>query len=220
MGRYSATTCLAADHRRWQAGGLLLEVSLVLLVVGLLTVATFEIHSAMRQRQQTTDARHVLQALDAAVRVFAIREQRLPCPDTGVDGLEAGGVAGCLALAGGVPFITLGIEAPRLPKGLVLRYGVAPALFGTSEPRFLVRALAASRLSEGTSQPYVAARDSAQFFSDCSVAALNPAYVLMWMPRGAEQATPPLCFRESSDGAMGVMAVGRVELLGWLRSTL
>ncbi|MGE0099777.1 MAG: type II secretion system protein [Hydrogenophaga sp.] len=213
----------STPYRRRQAGGFLLELALVMLVVGVLTVSTFEVHSTMRQRQQTTDANNDLLSLDAALRTFVIREQRLPCPSAGGAGLEqtqlvGGRVAGCLAFTGEVPFLTLGMEMPPSRQGFVLRYGVAPALFSAGQA-LVVSAEAASHVSGDTSVPYVAGPDTQQTFGTCGVAAMNPAYALMWMPGpGSANAVdvPPLCFRENADQSMGFLAVGGPEFLGWL----
>ncbi len=210
-----------------QRGGFLLEAALVLLVAGLLTVSTFEIQATLRKRQQVSDARHLVQAADAAVRAFVLREGRLPCPDIAGSGVEAtaAGPAACARRAGSVPFVSLGMELPNLPNGLVLRYGVAGDLLGqvADGPALLGRALAASRAAPGLGQVWVGGRGDDGAFSDCGRAAFNPAYVLMWAPvPGANepQALLSLCFSESRDGVRGLVAMERLEFLGWLRSAL
>lgn len=203
--------------RRCQRGAALLEVSLGLLIVGVLTVATFELQSAMRKRQMNKDMGHVLQSVDAAVRMFVVRQKRLPCPDAAGTGVETGGNAGCGVLTGGVPFVSLGLDLPPLPGGKVLRYGVSGAMFSAADTPLLVRARLAS-LGAGAG-PYVAAPDASRRFTSCGSAALHPAYALMWMPSGTP-VSDPNCFHESRDGEMGVLAVGRVEFLGWLQTAL
>lgn len=204
--------------RRRESGALLLEVGLVLLIVGVLAVGTFELQSAMRKRQLNKSADHVLQSVDAAVRTFTVRQRRLPCPDTAGSGVEAGGNSGCAALTGGVPYVTLGLEIPQLSQGQVLRYGVSGAMFPSDGPQFLARARQAS-LAAANADPYVAGPDASQFFATCGQVAFRPAYALMWMPPGV--ASPdPLCFRESQNGEMGLLAVGRAEFLGWLQTAL
>jgi len=203
---------------RRQSGAFLLEVGLVLLVVGVLTVATFQLQSTLRQRQINQDADHVLHAVDAAVRTFAVRQQRLPCPDTTGTGVEdqVGGVCG--ATTGGVPFFSLGMDRPPFALSRELHYGVADALFSADPASpFVTRARDAS-LADGASDPLVAGIDGAGYFTACDTPAFRPAYALMWTPLNAAVAVP--CFRESADGQMGVLAVGRVEFLGWLQSTL
>ncbi len=211
-------------HGHRQAGGLLIEVSLVMLIVGILTVATFEVHSAMRKRQQTADARSLLHSIDAALRAFVIRERRLPCPATGGGAVEVGGGSGdCAARVGEIPFLTLGMEIPALGQDRVMRYGVAEGLSDTSGNELLVKAEAASRTIPNTSAPYVAGRDTHQLFGACNQAALNPAYALMWMPSpgvAGAQPVPGLCFRESADQSMGLLAVSGQEFFGWLLANL
>jgi hypothetical protein len=213
-----------------QRGGFLLEVALVLVAVGALTVATFEAQSALQQRQQQAGATNILMATDAAIRKFVVRNRRLPCPASGNSGVEAGGEAGCGSIVGSVPFVTLGLEVPALPGGLVIRYGLAESLVTPGvdplQDSLLHRAakLIAPSLDSGgtTGAPYLAGTDAARLFANCDSAALNPAYVLMWRPQAGAgvPSVPMLCFRESADGSMGVLAVGGPEFFGWLHSAL
>lgn len=205
---------------RRQAGGFLLELGVVLLVVGVLTVATFEVQSALRKRQQNTDAKSLLLTIDANLRAFVIREHRLPCPAVGISDVEARSAMSCTAGVGGVPFITLGMDVPR-KQDVVYRYGLAEQLT-VGGPGFLNRAEAAAQTPPSIAQPYVARRDDEQFLGRCGAALLNPAYALMWMPLPGPEAptVPPLCFRESSDRSMGLLAVSGQEFLGWLQANL
>lgn len=209
-----------AHARRRQAGGFLLELSLVLLVVGVLTVGAFEVQSTLRKRQQTTDAKSLLLTIDATLRAFVVREHRLPCPAQGGSGVEARLAGGrCSVSAGDVPFITLGMEMPRR-QDVAYRYGVAAVLTGGG-PGFLNQAEAASRALPNIERPYVALRDDQQFFGRCGAALFNPVYALMWMPSpGPGVLVPPLCFRENADQSMGLLAVSGQEFLGWLQVNL
>ncbi len=219
--------------RRHQAGGFLLELSLVLLVVGILTVATFEVHSAMRKRQQTTDAKSLLHSIDAAVRAFVLREHRLPCPAAQGNGVEEkttqmlNGIQQvvCGDSVSEVPFISLGMEPPVL-AGQTLRYRIAPALM-TATPEGWAGLLQHTKLvSEAVANmdaPYVAGRGLQQRFVNCGAATLNPVYALMWMPSSQvsnASGVPALCFRESVDESMGLFAVSGQEFLGWLQANL
>ena len=212
---------------RLQAGGFLLELSLVLLIVGILTVSTFQVQSAMRKRQQTTDAKSLVSSIDAALRAFVIREHRLPCPAATGGLVEVGGGSAtgpdCASRVGEVPFATLNMEPPRLAQDRVLRYGVAPGLARSDGLGLLNSAEAASLRPITTGVPYVAGRDAQKLFGECDQAALNPAYALMWMPApgtAGAPAVPDLCFREIADQSMGFLAIGSEEFFGWLQANL
>lgn len=227
MGRPRASIRYPRANPQRQAGGFLLELSLVMLIVGVLTVSTFEVHSSMRKRQQTTDAKSLVGSIDAALRAFVIREHRLPCPAAAGGLVEVGGGSGagpdCANRVGDVPFATLNMEPPRLAQDRVLRYGVAPGLTDVGGLGLLNNAEAVSRMPLTTSMPYVAGRDAQQMLGECGQAALNPAYALMWLPApgvSGEPAVPNLCFRESADQSMGLLAVGNPEFFGWLQANL
>ena len=201
-----------------QSGGLLLESSFVLVVTALLTMGAFEVHTATRKRQETSDVTSMLHSVDAQLRAFVLREKRLPCPSDAL-GAELRGPSGCVNMVGRVPFATLGMEVPSLPQGRVLRYGISSAFFKESGT-LLERAEKASRVALTLSQPYVAAPDETQLLVNCGAALQNPAYVLMWMPAPGQATLPATsnCFRESEDQTMGVLPVGSLEFLGWLHA--
>jgi|GEM_PF-7029825 len=208
-----------------QRGSFLLEVALVLVAVGALTVATFEAQSAWRQRQQQAGAKNIVMAVDAAVRKFVARDRRLPCPANGASGVEARGAGGCTSPVGSVPYATLGMELPSAPGGLTLRYGVTVALAQPGSEGLMKEAIElAEQPDDGgsTAAPYLAGPDANGMFANCGSVATNPAYVLMWRPPAGAgvPSVPPLCFRESADGSMGVHAVGGLEFLGWLQSAM
>ncbi len=225
MGGASLSTRLARTIGRRQAGGFLLELSLVMLIVGTLTVATFQVHSAMRNRQQTADAKSLVGSIDAALRAFVIREHRLPCPAAGGGAVEVmGSDRDCASRAGEVPFVTLNMEIPQQGQARMLRYGVAPGLSRDDAGLVLLNnAEGVSRMPRNTQVPYVAGRDEQQLFGDCNQAALNPAYALMWMPApgtAGAPTVPALCFRESADQSLGLLAVSGQEFFGWLQTNL
>jgi type II secretory pathway pseudopilin PulG len=217
--RRGAVRVFPAKHR--QMGGFLLEAALVLLITGVLTVSAFEIHSAMRKRQDSAGAKNLLRAVDAAIRAFALRENRLPCPSAPGSPVETwvSRAAGCSALVGDVPFVTLGLDMPQF-AGWSFKYGISPALGSGGDSSLVQKAMQASTAAGSTAQIYVAGRDAQQIFTNCGAVALNPAYGLMWQPQPGPGLTPvpDLCLRENAEETMGMLAVGSLEFLGWLHA--
>jgi len=95
----------------------MLELSIVLIVVGVLLVAVMNFRSTSQDRS-AENADDFQDQIVLSIYDFAGRNYRLPCADTDGDGYEGAGSPGiCLAadssyLVGGVPFKTLGLLTP------------------------------------------------------------------------------------------------------------
>lgn len=218
--------------RTHQAGHVLVEVVIGMLITALLTVAAFTAHTSMKKKKETTDAATQLQAIDTSIRNFVLRENRLPCPSQAGDGVETMTerlmpdgtlLVQCTTMAAQVPFVTIGMDLPAQSTDRTLRYGVAGqlTLSTPSQPQKLLdHALMVTRLAPRTDVPYVAVRNSEKVFANCDEAVANPAYTLMWLPAAQAEAVPRYCFRQSADQSMGVLAIGGTEFVGWLLGNL
>lgn len=107
-----------------QRGFSLVELSLALLVMGLLAWAVsgaYDNSSALRDRDRATQS---AESLREALRAFALRNGRLPCPDSSGTGWEgdATGVCADATEAGWLPYRSLGLDLP--PDALHAAYGV------------------------------------------------------------------------------------------------
>jgi len=97
-----------------QRGFSLVELSIVLLSLGLLTWAVagaYDNSNALRDRDRAVQAG---ESLREALRGFALRNARLPCPDTAGTGWEgdASGTCPANAEAGWLPYRSLGLDLP------------------------------------------------------------------------------------------------------------
>lgn len=103
-----------------QQGLTFIELSLTLVLVGLIASLLAELTPAIKRLAVTKTALYDdAQAHDAIVG-FALTTSRLPCADTDNDGFE-----NCPAITGGFPYLTLGLGAPlRNLDGNDYHYGV------------------------------------------------------------------------------------------------
>jgi prepilin-type N-terminal cleavage/methylation domain-containing protein len=118
--------CPHTLSKRRMQGFNLLEVAVVLGVLGLLTMAMTSAFDNVQQIRSRKAAIADAEGARNAVRAFAMRNKRLPCPDTstyGDTGREAGG-GSCPADAdiGWLPYESLGLPVPV--RAARLRYGV------------------------------------------------------------------------------------------------
>lgn len=104
-----------------QHGLSMLEMTLVLLAASLLSWAAMAAYATVERDRERAQGLAQAQQMQVALRAFAMRHGRLPCPDTGGSGYEA---AGCPtgALVGGYPYASVGLDVP--PLGLRARYAV------------------------------------------------------------------------------------------------
>lgn len=108
---------------RCRSGGFtLLEVMVVLMAVSALAFTLFIKTQSVSDQQQALDASHQMAVADAQLRQFAAQNGRLPCPDTGTDGVED---CGGSAAKGFLPYKTLGLATTQYKFGEIpMRYGV------------------------------------------------------------------------------------------------
>ena len=97
-----------------QRGFSLVELSIVLVVLGLLgwaVAGSYDNTAALRDRDRATQS---AESLREALRAFALRNGRLPCPDSSGTGWEgnAAGVCAPDVEAGWLPYRSLGLDVP------------------------------------------------------------------------------------------------------------
>ena len=98
---------------KYQQGFSLIEVSIVLVIVGLLLGGLMTPLATQFENAKRKDTQRTLETISEALYGFALTNGRLPCPDTDNNGLEnpLGGVGGCTALFGILPWVTLNTGA-------------------------------------------------------------------------------------------------------------
>lgn len=92
-----------------QSGFTLVEIAIVMVIFGLIIGGLF---GPMKTQLENLDRRETLDLIDTtkdAIIGFAIRNGRIPCPDTDNDGLENTAGTNCSNARGTVPWATLGV---------------------------------------------------------------------------------------------------------------
>jgi len=102
--------------KRSSAGFTLIEMAIVLIVVSLILSGVIKTVGVQRQQLKRDETRQQLEIIKEALIGFTLTNGRLPCPDTGVDGLEdfTGGAApatlvDCDNDVGLLPHVDIGI---------------------------------------------------------------------------------------------------------------
>lgn len=75
-------------ENRCRQGFTLIEMSIVLIVISLMLAGVLKTVGVQRQQLKRDETRQQLETIKEALIGFALTNGRLPCPDTGVDGLE------------------------------------------------------------------------------------------------------------------------------------
>lgn len=94
---------------KYQQGFSLIEISIVLVIVGLLLGGLMTPLATQFENSKRNETQQTLETIAEALYGFALTQGRLPCPDTDNDGQEnpLGGVGGCAAFFGTLPWVTL-----------------------------------------------------------------------------------------------------------------
>lgn len=127
LGRTIARPPAARAVRRRQGGMTLLQVTLVLVLLGSISAAGFQVLQSTRDVEHATGQQDVLAWADQAVAAFASAHSRLPCPAAAVNGEEDCSLGGkgylpltTLASVAGVEASMIGASGPsRLPGPVV-----------------------------------------------------------------------------------------------------
>lgn len=108
-------TCVTGAWRN-QRGFTFVEMAIVLVIVGLLSWASFSAYETVNDRQSRNKAQAMAQEMQSHLRTFVLRHGRLPCPDSapsgsGLEGLTSG-VCSAGNQLGWFPYVSLGMVVP------------------------------------------------------------------------------------------------------------
>ncbi len=107
---------MSGRMRCQQRGITFIEVSITLAIIGLLIFSASTALIATNDAQKRTSAKSTADFVQNAVRVYAFKNNRLPCPAIDKNGYEARDATGACSAAvqqtGFVPYRTLGLELP------------------------------------------------------------------------------------------------------------
>ncbi|MDH5821606.1 prepilin-type N-terminal cleavage/methylation domain-containing protein [Luteimonas sp. RD2P54] len=181
-----------APHRR--RGFTLVELAVVLGVLGLLALGMTSAFSNIHDLRLYDRARADAEAARQALRAFALREKRLPCPGSDASGREASPCVAGLDV-GWLPYETLGLALP--PTGARMRYAVhrgvgggpdlvAPPLSASTDGHDIdgghsfVAALTALAVATPSPQnPHHPLQHAPAGSTACAGAVANPAFLLV-----------------------------------------
>ena len=116
-----------------QAGFTLVELSIVILIMGLILGGLAMPLSTQLENRKIREARERISELEAAIQGFAIINGHLPCPAVpGSNGLSAVAAGGCVVQHGFVPASTLGLVGRRNLDNLLLDAWASPLRYSVS----------------------------------------------------------------------------------------
>lgn len=114
---------MAHAQRRNPGGFTLIEMSVVLVVLGLVILLIFNLLPSFKRIEAAASSLRLVESVEQEVTGFVFTQGRLPWADTDGDGLENSG-----AVSGLLPWRTLGRSAPmRTAEGLDFQYAVYAA---------------------------------------------------------------------------------------------
>lgn len=120
-------------NRHLQAGFSLVELSIVILVMGLLLGGLMMPLSVQRENARARDGQDQLQSIVEGVEGFALVNGYLPCPATPAsEGIAAPSGSSCAAQHGFVPATTLDIQGQRNADNLLLDPWGSPLRYSVS----------------------------------------------------------------------------------------
>lgn len=145
-----------------QRGFSLVELSIVLLALGVLGWAVAGSYGNAGTVRDRDGAVQTAETLREALRAFALRNGRLPCPDSAGAGWEGDASGACIdgVEAGWLPYRTLGLDVPQ--DALRAAYGVyrnKAATGATRTWRWPPSARATRRARPATAMPATWSRD-------------------------------------------------------------
>lgn len=184
-------------RHRAQTGVTLVELAVTVSVIGVLGVLATTGYSEFGQMRARTRAQADAEAARHAIRAFALRNKRLPCPDLSADGSggREGSAGSCPtnAQVGWLPYESLGLAIPD--EASRMRYAVGRAggadlvapvgdasdgldLDGAGRLRTTLGA--AARLPKSSTRPFLTGRGTASEPENCAGhVQSNPAFVLV-----------------------------------------
>lgn len=185
---------MAASGSRIQSasgGYTLVEIATVLTILGALALTVSPALESMQQARLHNGAQAHAETARQALRAYLLRNKRLPCPDSSAFGDRGRSTEPCDAMAGWLPYETLGLETPE--RNRRIRYGVhratvdlvAPSAFsvddadleGRSAMAVLLTALAGQ--APTSAAPYYAPGQYKRGDACAGPDISNPAFVLV-----------------------------------------
>ena len=99
------------------AGFSLVEIAIVMVIIGLLTVGGLNVVKLKREQALYASSDSALEQVKEAMLAFVVINGHMPCPDTNNDGDEDRGSRECSAITGQVPYVTLGLTVKNVKDG-------------------------------------------------------------------------------------------------------